>query len=114
MLYKITFCLSTHYTPKWQLVHFLEITCKNTLFLALLQAKSQKIIKSGTPCRRPRAEVCRRRWWLWGMLGLYAWCGGALIVFCIWYIVSYFCLLIWILEERQFLQQHYELLYLMI
>ena len=42
MLNKISFCLSTHYTPKWQLVHFLEITCKNTNFLALLQAKKPK------------------------------------------------------------------------
>jgi len=42
MLNKITFCISTYYTPKWQLVHFWEITCKNTLFLALLQAKNPK------------------------------------------------------------------------
>ena len=51
MLYKITFCLSTHYTPKWQLVLFLEITCKNTLFLALLQAKNPKKKKSNLVSR---------------------------------------------------------------
>ena len=56
--------------------HFF-LTAKIQIFWHFCKQKSQKIIKSGNPCRRPHAEACRWRWWQCLRLGLYVWCGGA-------------------------------------